>query len=403
MPPAAPAAVTTAPTAGATEPAPAVPRAEPGAPPRDDDPGPAPVQRPTGRWAPVPWASLPGWGEDRLAEAWPAVAAGCARPAADWAAWCARALASPPPADPTGTAAWWMAQLQPWRIEAADGNPTGLATGYFEPLLEASRRPRAGFRVAIHAPPPELATRRPFWTREQLDTLPAAAATLRGLELAWLADPMDLLVLQIQGSGRVRITEPDGRVNLVRMAFAAHNDQPYRSVGRWLIERGELAEGSATWPAIRAWADANPREVPRMLHANPRVVFFREEPIADPTIGPRGAAGVPLVAGRSIAVDPRSVPYGTPVWLDTTEPLSATPLRRLVMAQDTGSAIVGAVRADYFWGTGAAAEAQAGRMRQPLRMWALWPRGLTPPGVPAGVPTGPPPGAPPGMPATSAR
>jgi membrane-bound lytic murein transglycosylase A len=104
------------------------------------------------------------------------------------------------------------------------------------------------------------------------------------------------------------------------------------------------------------------------------VVFFREEPLPDPNVGPRGAAGVPLTPGRSIAVDPLSVPYGTPVWLDTTEPLASTPLRRLVMAQDTGGAITGAVRADYFWGWGETAEAQAGRMKQPLRMWVLWPR-----------------------------
>jgi len=110
-----------------------------------------------------------------------------------------------------------------------------------------------------------------------------------------------------------------------------------------------------------------------MLHSNPRVVFFREEALPDPTLGPKGAQGVALSPGRSIAVDPQSVPYGTPVWLDTTEPLATRPLRRLVVAQDTGSAIVGAVRADYFWGWGDDAEASAGRMKQPLRMWALWP------------------------------
>jgi membrane-bound lytic murein transglycosylase A len=114
-----------------------------------------------------------------------------------------------------------------------------------------------------------------------------------------------------------------------------------------------------------------------MIRSNPRVVFFREEPLPDPAIGPKGAQGVPLTPGRSIAVDPLSVPYGTPVWLDTTEPLSARPLRRLAVAQDTGSAIVGAVRADYFWGWGDEAEAQAGRMKQALRMWVLWPAGGT--------------------------
>jgi membrane-bound lytic murein transglycosylase A len=111
-----------------------------------------------------------------------------------------------------------------------------------------------------------------------------------------------------------------------------------------------------------------------MLAVNPRVVFFREEPLADPTQGPRGSQGVALTPERSIAVDPASVPLGTPVWIDTSEPLSAAPLRRLVLAQDTGNAITGAVRADYFWGWGERAETQAGRMKQPLRMWALWPK-----------------------------
>ena len=137
------------------------------------------------------------------------------------------------------------------------------------------------------------------------------------------------------------------------------------------------AEG-ANWPPIKDWARRKPKRVQDMLWANPRVVFFREEPLPDPSVGPRGAQGVPLTPGRSIAVDPLSVPYGTPVWLDTTEPLSTRPLQRLVLAQDTGSAIVGAVRADYFWGLGDAALEQAGRMKQPLRYFALWPKPVDP-------------------------
>ncbi|HEV8312759.1 MAG TPA: 3D domain-containing protein, partial [Burkholderiaceae bacterium] len=124
----------------------------------------------------------------------------------------------------------------------------------------------------------------------------------------------------------------------------------------------------------RDWAKRNPKRINELLWSNPRVVFFREEPLPDASLGPRGAQGVPLTPGRSVAVDAQSVPYGTPLWLDTTEPLTSTPLRRLVLAQDTGSAIVGAVRVDYFWGWGADAEAQAGRMKQPLRLWALWPK-----------------------------
>lgn len=342
-------------------------------------PAPDAVLRPHARWVRADWADLPGWNDDALAQFWPALQAGCERPAPAWRALCARALLEAPAGD-AAVRAWLAAWLQPWRLESPDGNPEGLATGYFEPLVEASRRPRGAFRVPLHAAPPELAAQRPFWTRQQLDTLPAAARTLRGREIAYVADPLDALVLQIQGSGRLHITEPDGRQQTVRLAFAGHNDQPYRSVGRWLVERGELSADAASWPAIKAWARRNPQRVQEMLWANPRVVFFREEPLPDPAVGPRGAQGVPLVPGRSIAVDTASVPYGTPVWLDTTEPLSATPLRRLVMAQDTGSAIVGAVRADFFWGWGEAAEAQAGRMKQPLRAWALWPRGQVPDG-----------------------
>ena len=161
---------------------------------------------------------------------------------------------------------------------------------------------------------------------------------------------------------------------LVRVAYAGHNDQPYRSVGRWLVEQGELKLEQASWPAIRQWAASHPQRVNELLWSNPRYVFFREEPLPDPALGPRGAQGVALTPGRSIAVDPRSVPYGTPVWIETTAPLSKEPLRRLVLAQDTGSAIVGAVRADYFWGWDRGAAEQAGRMKQPLRVWALWPR-----------------------------
>jgi membrane-bound lytic murein transglycosylase A len=158
------------------------------------------------------------------------------------------------------------------------------------------------------------------------------------------------------------------------VAYAGHNDQPYKSVGKWLVEQGEIPLEQASWPGIKAWAKQNPKRINELLWSNPRFVFFREEALPDPELGPRGSMGVALTPGRSIAVDPLSIPYGSAVWLDTTEPLSSTPLRRVVMAQDSGSAISGAVRADYFWGWGEQAEQQAGRMKQPLRMWVLWPR-----------------------------
>jgi len=337
----------------------------------------ASIGQPHARWVEAAWSELPGWSLDRSADAWPALLRSCERPAASWAAVCADAKrdALGPLVDDAAARGWLEAHLRPWRVESPDGTTAGLASGYFEPLVEASRTPRPGFLVALYAPPPDLATRKPYWTRRQLATLPAARKSLHGSEIAWLRDPLDALLLQVQGSGRLVFNDVRGRPQaLVRVAFAAHNDQPYKSVGRWLVEHGEVTLEQASWPAIRAWARQNPKRIDEMLWSNPRMVFFREEPLPDPAIGPKGAQGVPLTPGRSIAVDPQSVPYGTPVWIDTTEPLSATPLRRLVVAQDTGTAIVGAVRADYFWGWGENAETQAGRMKQPLRMWVLWPR-----------------------------
>lgn len=329
------------------------------------------VNRPGARWVPAAWSDLPGWEADRQLELMPSLLRSCERPQLEWLRLCADARKARLATD-ADARAFLQSHLLPYRVEAANGAADGLVTGYFEPLVEAYRQPRAGYRVPLPATPTDLGTKKPYWTRQQLDTLPAAQRNLR--ELAWLADPLDLLVLQIQGSGRMLVTEADGSRRLVRVAFAAHNDQPYKSVGRWLIDQGELRADQVSWPAIKAWAQRNPKRVNELLWANPRVIFFKEEPLPDPAVGPRGAQGVPLTPGRSVAVDAQSIPYGTPLWLDTTEPLSATPLRRAVMAQDTGTAIVGAVRADYFWGWGSEAEQQAGRMKQTLRLWVLWPK-----------------------------
>ena len=335
------------------------------------------IERPHARWVAASWSDLPGWTADRTAEFWPAFLRSCERPAPAWLAACAaarRAAMSAASGDAT-VRDWLQQQLRVYRVESLERDGTGLATGYFEPLVEASRTSRPGFRIALHAPPADLATRKPYWTRQQLDTSAAARRSLHDRAIAYVRDPLDALLLQVQGSGRLAFgPAAQASTSVVRIAFAAHNDQPYQSIGRWLIDQGELKPGEASWPAIRAWARQHPTRVDEMLWSNPRVVFFREEPLPDPAVGPRGAQGVPLTPERSIAVDPLSIPYGTPAWLDTTEPLSTTPLRRLVVAQDTGTAITGAVRADYFWGWGGAAEAQAGRMKQPLRMWVLWPR-----------------------------
>ncbi len=332
-----------------------------------------PLLRPKSRWWPVEWDDLPDWQADRTAEAWAALLRGCQRPAAGWAELC-NAARSAPLAGDAEVRRWLEQRLQPYRVESYEGSADGLLTGYYEPLVVAQRLPRMGFQVPLYSAPLDRFRRVPYWTRQQIDSLPEARASLRGRELAYVADPLDALILQIQGSGRLQLTEPDGTLKMVRVAFAGHNDHAYKSVGRWLIEQREMRADEASWPAIKAWAQRNPQRINEMLWSNPRVVFFREEPLPDPAAGPRGAQGVPLTAGRSVAVDPQSIPYGTPLWIDTTEPLGRTPLRRLVLAQDTGTAITGAVRGDYFWGTGAQAEQQAGRMKQGLRYWALWPK-----------------------------
>ncbi|MDB5818678.1 MAG: mltA, partial [Rhizobacter sp.] len=204
------------------------------------------------RWVPADWSALPGWDQDRIVDAWGSLMRSCERPAAGWAALCRDARTVP--AGNESLVRWWLQdRLQPYRVEALDGKPDGLATGYFEPLVEATRMPRNGSAVPLLAPPLDLVTRKPYWTRQQLDTLPAAQQSLRGRELAYVADPLDALVLQIQGSGRLKLTEADGSVRMLRVAFAGHNDQPYKSVGRWLIEQGELKPEAASWPTIKAW------------------------------------------------------------------------------------------------------------------------------------------------------
>jgi membrane-bound lytic murein transglycosylase A len=330
---------------------------------------PPPIVQGKSRWVAARWSELPGFGTDALHEAWNAWLRSCERPPAALAALCpdVRRLSL---GSPDEQRAWMVQRLQPYRVEPLQGPADGLLTGYYEPQLDASRQPTATQTVPLFRPPASLAGRRPWYSRQEIDTLPEAHAALRGREIAWLADPLDSLVLQIQGSGRVRITEPDGSQRLVRLAFAASNEQPYRSVGSWLLQQGGLRD--ASWPGIKAWAQQNPQRVNEMLWSNPRVVFFREEPLIDADAGPRGAQGVALTPGRSIAVDKDSIPYGTPVWLASSGP--AATLQRLVLAQDTGSAIVGGLRADYFTGWGAEAGEVAGRLRQPLRLWVLWPR-----------------------------
>lgn len=343
--------------------------------------------RPKAHWLPAQWSDLPGWDNDRIRDWWPALWKGCAKPAPGWAGVCTevKKLGADwgQQVDDGFVRQWVQSQFRPWRVTALDGASSGLMTGYFEPLLEGRRQPDARFQYALHRAPTDLGQRKPHCSRTELETTPECRAAVAGREIVYLADPLDVLLIQVQGSGRIRLQDDitaQGQPRIVRLAFAGHNDQPYQSVARWLVDQGAFPLEQASWPAVRNWAQQNPTRVAEMMRANPRVVYFREEPLSDPEAGPLGAQGVPLTPGRSIAVDRDSIPLGTPVWVDTSVPQAwaATPpppqpLQRLVMAQDTGGAITGAVRADFFWGWGDEALAQAGRTKQTLGLWVLWP------------------------------
>ena len=329
------------------------------------------IQQARSRWIPVAWSELPGFEDDALFEAWNAWIKSCERPHASHAVLCpqVRRLSI---GNADEQRSWMQERLQPFRVESLQGQTEGLLTGYFEPLLEARRLPDEVFNVPLYQLPVGMPQRKPWYSRQEMDTLPQAQAALKDRVIGYLQDPVDALVLQIQGSGRVHLTEPDGSQRWLRMAFAGTNEQPYRSVGRWLLDQGLVKD--ASWPGIKAWLAQNPERRQELLWANPRVVFFKPEALTDldSGFGPRGAQGVALTPGRSIAVDPGSVPYGTPVWITSNG--AQIPLQKLVLAQDTGSAITGAVRADYFAGWGDAAADLAGRLRQPMQMWVLWPK-----------------------------
>ena len=345
-----------------------------GSRPGDSGPLPAPLVQGKSRWVAVRWAELPGFEEDALFEAWNAWLKSCERPGPVFAPLCAevRRLSI---ASPDAQRNWMVSRLQPYRVESLQGAADGLLTSYYEPVLKASRQAGAGYEVPLYRPPASLASRKPWFSRQEIETSPEARAALRGREIAWLADPVEAMSLHIQGSGRLSLTEADGSQRMVRVAYAGSNEQPFRSVTQWLLDQGE-GRMTAPWvESTKAWAAKNPpQRVQQMLWSNPRYTFFQEQPLSelDTAFGPKGAQGVALTPGRSIAVDPGSIPYGTPVWLASRG--AAGSLQKLVLAQDTGSAIVGAVRADYFAGTGPEAGQFAARMNQPLRLWVLWPR-----------------------------
>ena len=327
-------------------------------------PGPGPAM------TPVAFNQLPGWPADRQAEAVPAFIAGCARsdPAADprLATLCAQARTLPP-GDDKAARGFFEAGFQP-HLASADGSAQGLVTGYYEPEFRAARSRGGEYQTPLLRRPPSHVQGRTLPTRAQITR---GALARRGLELLWVADPVDAFFLHIQGSGRARL--PDG--SILRLTYDGQNGQPYVPIGRVLVNRGEMALEDVSMQSIRAWLQAHPREAAGVMEQNPSYIFFREVRGASPDAGPPGAMAVPLSPLRSIAVDRSHIPLGTPVWTDTNDALiPATPWRRLVMAQDVGGAIRGPTRADIFFGWGPEAEERAGRMRQPGTIYVLLPR-----------------------------
>ena len=247
-----------------------------------------------------------------------------------------------------------------------DGKPM-LFTGYYEPELRGSLCPDSTFRYPIYTLPPELPPDQPWLTRQQIEQ--SGVLLRQGLEIAWLADPADVFFLQVQGSGRIKL--PDSRV--IRVGYAGKNGQPYSSIGAELVARGLFAAKKVTADAIRAWIQTNPEKGQELLWTNASFVFFRELSELPADQGPLGAMNRSVTPLRSIAVDPSIVPLGAPVWI---EKAGKSPMNRLMMAQDTGSAIKGAQRADIFYGTGVKAGLAAGKVRDAGRMVVLFPKYL---------------------------
>ncbi len=321
---------------------------------------------------PVEFSEIPGWNEDNLSEAWQAWLQSCntlrkrKSGPVNWLTVCDRANAQ----KPRDAKVFFENNFRAYAVRnQITGKSEGLVTGYYEPIIAGSRVRTDRYTVPLYAYPKA-------WVRTKPSPAPTRAELmnsnlLKGSEIAWVEDPVAAASMQIQGSGKIRLD--NGQI--MRLGFAGSNDLPFKSSAQWLLDRKEITRAQATMQGISEWAKRNPGKVQEMLNANPRFVFFRELPTsANQDLGPVGALGVPLTPERSIAIDPRALPLGAPVFLETTRPLSNQPIRRLVMAQDTGKAIVGPVRVDYFWGTGDEAGELAGRMKQNGRVWLMLPK-----------------------------
>ncbi|MBA1202938.1 transglycosylase [Pseudomonas capeferrum] len=339
------------------------------------------------------WKDLPSVSDTDLVAGFQAWRSACERLKRDpvWAASCQ--AAAQVPAEATQIRGFLQQNLQVYGLRSAQNDVNGLITGYYEPVYPGSLARTDVTNVPVYGVPqdmvvvaldgvyPELKGKRlrgrvegrvlkPYDTAEVINRDGVDAPVL-----AWLTDPMDLQFLQIQGSGRIQLE--DGRQ--LRLGYADQNGHPYRPIGRWLVDQGQLKKEDVTMGSIHAWAQANPTRVPELLASNPSYVFFSARP--DSNEGPRGSLNVPLTAGYSVAIDRKVIPLGSLLWLSTTRP-DGSPVVRPVAAQDTGGAITGEVRADLFWGTGAQAGELAGNMKQQGQIWLLWPKGMPLPDVP---------------------
>lgn len=339
---------------------------------------------------PVAWKSLPGWPQDSPGTALEAFRSSCQAlgQKLEWKQVCR--LAETVRADDPVARLFFESYFQPYRVQNRDGSYDGLITGYYGPELQGRRTPDEEYRYPLYRQPedlliidlgevyPELDSYRlrgrlvgnrvvPYFEREKINQ---PESPLAGQELFWVKDPVELFFLHIQGSGRIRL--PDGERVMVN--YANQNGYPYRSIGKLLLERKAMTRDQMSLQNIRSWVAKNPDAGRQLLAENPRYIFFRELPSSFQS--PPGALGVPLTARRSLAVDPRVIPLGAPVYLATTFPVTDSPLRQLMMAQDIGGAIKGPVRADFFWGMGNEAGKIAGRMKQEGRLWVLLPKGF---------------------------
>lgn len=338
---------------------------------------------------PARWEDLVGINDDNLTQAWAAWQQSCStlRNKQPWQAAC-EASTTVDGSNKEAVQQYFRTYFSVYQTTNADGTDTGLITGYYEPLLRGSRSKTDRYRYPLYSRPddlitvelgslyPELANKRvrgrvagtkliPYYNRGEIEVEPSP---LQGSELLWVDDIIDLFFLQIQGSGLVMLENGEQ----VHVGYADQNGQSYQSIGRLLIQRGELTADKASMQGIKNWARNNLDKLRDLLNSNPSYVFFRELPAGLP--GPLGALGVPILAERVVAIDPRFIPLGAPVFLATTYPNSSKPLNRLMMAQDTGGAIKGGVRADFFWGAGNEAGKLAGAMKQAGKIWVLLPR-----------------------------